>query len=134
MKCFYHHESSAIGTCKNCNRGICEKCFAEVGDSIACLNRCEEKTKAVIALVNKNIEMSGKYDALNERALASYGITAGAYNRSALWVFLMGGMFLVFGFNQNNVLLKSFGILCFIGAAFSAYSAHKYKSRQKNII
>ena len=130
MKCFYHPKTSAVGTCKNCSRGICGKCAAEAGDSIACLKRCEEKTRAVIKLVDKNIEISGKFEALGDRAIASYGIAAGAYLRSAVWIFLMGVLFLIFGLNQDNTFLKLFGLLCFIGAGFYVSTAYKYKNKK----
>ena len=55
MKCFYHPEVEAVGTCKNCSRGICPECLAELDNAIACKNRCEERVLAVEKLVNRNI-------------------------------------------------------------------------------
>lgn len=128
MKCFYHHESSAVGICKNCYRGICEKCVAEVGDSIACLNRCEPKTKAVMALVERNLEISGKYP-------GGYRLTGVAYYRTTLFYFLMGVLFLFFGIYDRNspasIFMKSFGILVLVYSVFNAYTLFKYKKVTK---
>jgi len=117
MICFYHHETQAVGVCKNCGRGICEKCAAEVEDSIACLNHCEKKAGEINNLVNKNIERSEKYESLG----------AGANYRLATWIFLMGVLFLIFGFYKENMFLQSFGVLCFLGAGVHVYNGFKYK-------
>jgi hypothetical protein len=45
MKCFYHNDTSAVGTCKNCGRGLCSACLAATEDSLACLGRCEAKVE-----------------------------------------------------------------------------------------
>lgn len=47
MECFYHPSIAAVGTCKNCHRGICRECLAEVTDGIACKERCERQATAI---------------------------------------------------------------------------------------
>lgn len=42
MNCFYHRDVVALGVCRNCQRGICTECIAEVvPNGIACAGRCE---------------------------------------------------------------------------------------------
>lgn len=43
MECFYHPDVAAAGVCKNCQRGICRDCIAEVADAISCTGRCESQ-------------------------------------------------------------------------------------------
>ncbi len=45
MRCFYHPETDAVGICKNCQKGLCMECAADVGNGLACKNRCEEEVK-----------------------------------------------------------------------------------------
>jgi hypothetical protein len=47
MRCYYHHDSEAVGTCKNCGRGLCPACVAEVENGLACQHRCEEEVRAL---------------------------------------------------------------------------------------
>lgn len=47
MECFYHPAVVAVGTCKNCQRGVCRDCVAEVTDGIACKDRCELQAAAI---------------------------------------------------------------------------------------
>ncbi len=55
MKCFYHPETDAVAVCKNCQKGLCVDCAFDVGDGIACKNRCEEKVIVVNSLVARNV-------------------------------------------------------------------------------
>ncbi len=54
MKCFYHNSIDAVGICKNCNRGVCSECAADLKNGIACKNRCESEVQAVNELINRN--------------------------------------------------------------------------------
>lgn len=76
MKCFYHRDVDAVGTCKNCSRGLCPACAAEVLDGLACRARCEQAVASVSALINRGRRLAPK--------------AAGQY----FWV---GGFFLVLG-------------------------------------
>ncbi len=49
MKCFYHPETDAVGICKNCGKGLCMECTADLGNSLACKNRCENEVKSINA-------------------------------------------------------------------------------------
>src|SRR5262245_8963902 len=60
MKCFYHADAEAVGTCKHCHRGVCRACAAERDGGIACLNRCESAVDQVNALIRRNIEVGVK--------------------------------------------------------------------------
>lgn len=55
MRCFYHHDREAIGTCKSCNKGICPDCAVDLTKGLACKDYCEEEVKEMIALIDHNI-------------------------------------------------------------------------------
>jgi succinate dehydrogenase/fumarate reductase-like Fe-S protein len=70
MKCFYHNSVDAVAICKNCNRGVCPDCAAEVSNGVACKNRYEAEVEAVNYLINQN--------------KTSYQKASSAYARNAL--------------------------------------------------
>lgn len=55
MKCFYHPQADAVGVCKNCQRGLCPECYAEVEHGLACKNRCEQRVIVTDILVSRSI-------------------------------------------------------------------------------
>lgn len=42
MDCFTHPAVAAVGTCRNCSRGLCHACVVEVSGVLACRGRCEQ--------------------------------------------------------------------------------------------
>lgn len=123
MKCFYHNSADAVAVCKNCNRGICLECAAEVSNGVACKNRCEIEVEAVNQLINRN--------------KTAYQKTSSAYSRNALIFLLLGILFLGYsGINQTvnssfDWFLLLGGIIFLIGAVFYFSLGRKYS--HKNI-
>jgi hypothetical protein len=58
MRCFYHQDKEAVGTCRSCGKGVCIECAVDLGKGLACRSRCEETARAVIALIDRNIQLS----------------------------------------------------------------------------
>ena len=58
MRCFYHPAAEAVGTCKNCARGLCAECAGTRAGSLACPNRCETAVDALDKLIAGNIRAS----------------------------------------------------------------------------
>jgi hypothetical protein len=83
MRCFYHYERDAVAACKSCGRGLCPDCAADVGNGLACRDRCEEQVRAVNRIIERN--------------KTAYEKTSGAYARTALFYGLVGVLFLVPG-------------------------------------
>jgi len=75
MKCFYHPQADAVGTCKHCHRGICSGCASERSGGLACRGRCEAMVDSVSALIERNINV---------------GVRARPISAFALVVFLAG--------------------------------------------
>jgi hypothetical protein len=55
MVCFYHQERQAVGLCKNCQRGLCFECAAEVDISLACRDRCELAVRELNAVMQRSV-------------------------------------------------------------------------------
>ena len=58
MRCFYHQDKEAVGTCKSCRKGVCIDCAVDLGKGLACRSRCEDTARALIALIDRNIQLS----------------------------------------------------------------------------
>ncbi|SRR6266851_8887872 len=91
MKCFYHYDRDAVGSCKSCDKGLCAECAIDLGKGLACRDQCEDEVKAIMALVAENIRMAGKTPALLRKNRHSY-LWSGAYYMVAGAVFLAWGL------------------------------------------
>ena len=87
MKCFYHREAEAVGSCKACSKGLCGACAVDV-KGLACRDSCEEQVRSINQLVDRNIRVSPA----SERVLGKY---SGAYLATGVFQILAG---VVFGF------------------------------------
>ena len=110
MRCFYHQDKEAVGSCKSCGKGLCPDCAADVGKGLACRGQCEEDVRAVVALVDRNIKLSPQ----TARILES-----GRKIRSSAATFnlVTGVIFVAWGVTDTERL--SFIIV--LGACFLAY-------------
>jgi hypothetical protein len=110
MRCFYHHDKEAVGACKSCGKGLCPDCAADVGKGLACRGRCEEDVRAVVALIDRNIKLSGQTTSLLE---------SGRRTRSGAAIFnlVIGIIFLAWGLND----LDRFSFIAVLGGCFLAY-------------
>jgi hypothetical protein len=41
MRCYYHNDREAIGTCRLCSKGLCPECAADLDVAIGCKGRHE---------------------------------------------------------------------------------------------
>lgn len=121
MKCFYHPQSDAVGICKSCSKGLCRECAVDVGDGIACKDKCENRVKMTNELVAWNM------------ATVKEGRIAEPYFRNAIIYVLFGLPFSVFGLIVKGSPVSYFlfpcGIIMFIAAGFS-YSTGKKLQRK----
>src|SRR5258708_9043068 len=65
MRCFYHPQADAVGTCKHCHRGLCRDCASEREGGLACRGRCEAAVDAVNALLRRNFQIRVRPRPLN---------------------------------------------------------------------
>lgn len=119
MNCYQHHQTVAVGLCKNCSRGLCLDCAHDAGFGLACKDRCEAEVKSLSQVIARNI--------------SAYGKTAAIYNRAAVLYGLMGLMFLLFAvFILNDLteiryLFYAVGGVFFFGAVLQLINAKRIK-------
>ena len=53
MKCFYHPQTDAVAICKNCSKGLCLECVADVGNGVACKGKCEPEVQAFNEMIQR---------------------------------------------------------------------------------
>jgi len=58
MRCFYHQDKDAVGSCKSCGKGLCQECAVDLTKGLACRGRCEPDVQAIIQLIDRNIQLS----------------------------------------------------------------------------
>ncbi len=118
MKCYYHNESDAVGICKSCAKGLCPECAADVGNGIACKDRCEAKVEALVDLIERN--------------KTAYKKTSGAYSNMALFLVISGALILLFGLlsflrgSGPSSFLTLMGVSFFVGAFLCYSSGRKF--------
>ena len=54
MNCFYHPQITALGICRNCQKGLCADCLADLKNGRACKNKCENELSEVVAMIDRN--------------------------------------------------------------------------------
>lgn len=115
MKCFNHPGTDAVGSCKNCSKGVCVQCARDTGLGLVCSASCEEGVKAIRAMV--------------ERSRKVYPLAAKTHARNAIWFTVLAAMLIVFGKIADRGFLSNylivFGIVMLLGAAFSAFNSRR---------
>ena len=144
MRCFYHQDKEAVGTCKSCGKGVCAECAVDLGKGLACRSRCEESVRAIIQLVDRNIhttspakaqlvvpaaiQRTGPPTDYVAAQLTSHIRDTRHFRRGAgIFCLLVGAILIAAGLLQQIVVLDivgacfiGFGIVCFVQAQRSA--------------
>ena len=118
MKCYYHAQSDAVAICKNCQRGLCHEDAVDVGNGIACKDRCEDQVRAVNALIDTNLSMSKRskttisFNALVYIVLGLLCIALGSRmsefdNLSTVYYFFLAGGFIFVAYGLYIMFLRS---------------------------
>ena len=91
MRCFYHEDREAVGTCKSCGKGLCRECAVELPKSLACRGRCEADAQAVTQFIDRTIRNSATSSRLVETSRNSR-LGMGIFHAIIGIVFLIGGL------------------------------------------
>lgn len=110
MRCFYHQDKDAVGSCKSCGKGLCAECAADLGKGLACRGHCEADVQAVISLIDRNIQLQPTTTRL---------IQAGGSARMAGSLFFLasGAVFLIYGLTSEREMT----FVTILGVCFLAY-------------
>ncbi|MBI2834374.1 MAG: hypothetical protein HYX76_08110 [Acidobacteria bacterium] len=76
MRCFYHRERDAVATCKNCGRGVCPDCAVDVGNGLACRDRCEAEVRSLNEIISRNKTAYQKTQSAYARTALFYAVVA----------------------------------------------------------
>ena len=119
MRCYYHRDVDAIATCRNCCRGLCDACAAEVNKMAACRGRCEADVAAVQQLL-----------ARSDRAFTT---AAGQMRIAAFLCVLFAALFVLLARRLQHPtttwLLIPAALVLLVGAALLVLNAKRYESR-----
>jgi hypothetical protein len=121
MKCFYHRNLDAVGSCKSCGKGLCPECAVDLGKGLACRDQCEEEAKRVINLIEQNIKIS-------PRAAELCDLNRGGIAAPSLFNLVIGGIFLAWGLTDPD----RFQFLIILGVCFLVFGAFPLLRRKKN--
>lgn len=110
MRCFYHQDKDAVGTCKSCGKGLCAECAVDLGKGLACRGRCEADARAVISLIDRNIQLQPT----TTRLIQASGSARVA---GSLFFLVTGLAFLVFGLTSE----REMSFVSILGGCFLAY-------------
>ena len=126
MRCFYHHEKEAVGTCKSCGKGLCPDCAVDLGKGLACRGHCEEDAKAMIQLIERSIKFSPKTE--NFENIVQTGRRA--RTSGAIMNIILGIIFMVWGISMfhTTIIIFIMGV-CFM--AFGVYAFLKCRIRKE---
>ena len=115
MRCYYHQTVDAVALCKNCLRGLCSLCAADLANGTACVNRCEAQVTALNEVIERN--------------KTGYEKAGGAYARNAILYGLLGvAMCAIGAFTlPAGYLMMALGAVMFVGAAFSYTTSKKMR-------
>jgi hypothetical protein len=109
-----------VGTCKHCQRGLCNDCAAVIEDVLACRKRHEEEVLAVEQLTARNIFQTKR--------------VRSGYTRNAVFYGLVGALFTAFGAYQypflglQAVFFIMTGLFLMYAAAANYLEARKHRN------
>ena len=123
VRCFYHQNREAIGSCKSCGKGLCPECAVDYTKGLACRRACEADVQALIRLIDQNVrQMDTVQQTVDRNAAAFKQGASNAFFRlpSALFsrflarrtcrgfelIFVVGLLFLGFGIYRIMLLRR----------------------------
>jgi hypothetical protein len=94
VNCFYHPSVSAVALCKNCFKGLCPDCAADVGDGLACVGRCEERVRLCNRATQRGVAALSDTNS-QYRWAAIFGVAALLFLGFGAMTVRSGGLFLL---------------------------------------
>ena len=126
MRCFYHHEKEAVGTCKSCGKGLCPDCAVDLGRGLACRGRCEENVKTVIQLVERNILLSGQRENMLKQREDILKRSDQMFSRTALFNLAFGAILIAWG----STNFERYKFIIILGACFMVFGLFDLAKRR----
>ena len=104
MNCFNHNETTAIGSCKHCSKGLCKECLTDLGHGLACRDIHENEVNELKLAIDQSVKIysnAGKNSMIGPVFYLFMGVVFFIYGivaQSKITNFLtiLGGGFIVF--------------------------------------
>ena len=106
MRCYYHQDKEAVGSCKSCGKGLCFDCAVDIGKGLACRGHCEEDVRAVVSLIDRNIKIAPRTSQILETSRK-------VRSSAAIFNLIIGGLFLIWGLTSDHL-----SFIAVLGVAF----------------
>jgi hypothetical protein len=113
MRCYYHQDKEAVGTCKSCGKGLCFDCAVDIGKGLACRGHCEEDVRAVVSLIDRNIKLAPQ----TARILDS---SRKVRSSTAIFNLVFGSVFIAWGLSN----MERFSFIIILGICFLAFGVY----------
>ena len=108
MKCFYHNDKDAVGTCKSCEKGLCIDCAIDLGKGLACKNHCEEDAKKIINVQQENIQFASRTSKIIQSTKTGGFLISSFYVVLGIAFIIWDILLTTFSFQKNSNIIKRF--------------------------
>ncbi|CAA6811497.1 MAG: Unknown protein [uncultured Campylobacterales bacterium] len=119
MKCFIHNNQDSLGTCKYCNKGICQNCMVDTGMGLACKDdNCKNEVRFLNDLIENNKKI---YSKMSKNSLIPN-----------LYTLIFGLIFLGFHFFiKNDIFILAIGSFLLAFSILQYFYTKKYVKSMK---
>jgi hypothetical protein len=120
MRCFYHEDREAVGSCTSCGKGLCRECAVDLTKGLACRGRCEQDVSSVIALIDRNIKIAPRTSQILETSRK-------VRSNTAILNLVMGVLFIIWGFTNDRLsFIIVLGIAFLIFGVVGLFQARRF--------
>lgn len=114
MNCFYHPKIVAVGICRNCQKGLCLECAADLKNGIACKGKCEREVTDIIEMIQRNKKA---YETASDSQ----------FRAGFFWLIIGGASILVSLKAKAPDAFLFFGIAFLVISAWNILAGYKYR-------
>jgi hypothetical protein len=113
MRCFYHQDQVAVGSCKACGKGLCPACAVDLEYGLACRGKHEARAEAL--------------EQLTVRAMQVQSTAGSAKYVGPAFTGFMGLIFTTYGVFWD----RGARLLLFLGIGFLVYSVIVFRVNRR---
>ncbi len=123
MNCYYLPDTPAIGICKSCGRGLSMEYAADVGNGLACKDKCEARVRLLNSIIDRNIRVSAVANT-HLRHNRSFLVTCG------ILFCTLGIVVGVFGGRPSGAIFVALGVVFILKGIFTYTKSAKYPTQE----
>ncbi len=119
MKCYYHGEVDAVGTCKSCSKGLCRDCAIDLGKGLAC-ECCKQDVTDLTTVIDRNIKVGSNFKNIRKNGMVQFAFLA-----------LLGGAFLGTGIYYYETFSITMGSIFILYSLYVLWRTIKFPKIEK---